>query len=85
MPVGWAVAYSENRGSFSVPPVLSASYFFSAVGDCIEKAGRVIASGKCTNALLRLMVASVALVASQFLYRASPEVGPVLKPRISLP
>ena len=51
--------------SSTVPVVLSASYFFIAVGLCIEKAGRVMASTKCANGLVSWIVTSVGLVASQ--------------------
>ena len=63
--MGCSVAYAENRGSSSVPWVSSALYSFSAVGLCIENAGRVIAWTKAANGLVSLTVASVGLPAAQ--------------------
>jgi hypothetical protein len=57
------VAYSLNRGSFSVPVTWSALYFLSAVGLCMENAGSDNAATNAANGCLSLIVASVALPA----------------------
>src|SRR3954451_19672021 len=53
VPVGCPFEYSGSTGASPLQVTLSASYFFSAVGDCIEKAGSERAGTSSGRGLLR--------------------------------
>src|SRR4051794_1264570 len=72
VPVGCAFEYSGSTGASPLPLTVSASYFFSAVGDCMENDGSERAETSSGSGLLRCTTAVESSDALQLSYLPVP-------------